>query len=126
MPRRPNTLVPIDLEIERTFQTLRKTRSASVDSPRVRGGTKFSTNFEGDKGENSKKRDMANNVPLKDLGTPGAFQATCGIRSPTTEANDFEIRPALITLVQSSPFCGMKHESPHNHLKEFESVIQSR
>lgn len=63
--------------------------------------------------------------PLKELGTPGAFEPTCEIRPPTTKANDFEIRLALMQLIVSHPFCGIKHESPHNHLKEFEKYCDT-
>ncbi|XP_056685817.1 uncharacterized protein [Spinacia oleracea] len=59
-------------------------------------------------------------LPVKNLGIPGAFEATCGIQEPTTCANNFEIKPALINLVQSHPFCGKSNESPHKHLKQFE------
>ncbi|XP_056688198.1 uncharacterized protein [Spinacia oleracea] len=59
-------------------------------------------------------------LPDKNLGIPGAFEATCGIQAPTTSANNFEINPALINLVQSHPFCGKSNESPHEHLKQFE------
>ncbi|XP_056697859.1 uncharacterized protein [Spinacia oleracea] len=59
-------------------------------------------------------------LPVKNLGIPGAFEATCGIQEPTTSANNFEIKPALINLVQSHPFCGKSNESPHEHLKKFE------
>ncbi|XP_056695576.1 uncharacterized protein [Spinacia oleracea] len=58
-------------------------------------------------------------LPVKNLGIPGAFEATCGIQAPTTNANNFEIKPALINLVQSHPFCGKSSESPHKHLKQF-------
>ncbi|XP_021856989.2 uncharacterized protein [Spinacia oleracea] len=52
--------------------------------------------------------------------SPCDWEATCGIQPPTTNANNFEIRPVLITLVQSHPFCGKSSESPHEHLKQFE------
>lgn len=122
MPRRRSrSLVPLDSEIERTISTLRRARSESVRAS-VEREISSSPQSARERVEPTSNPPMANgneNVPLKELGTPGAFQTSCGIRPPTTEANDFEIRPALITLIKSHPFCGNKHESPHNHLKEF-------
>ena len=58
-------------------------------------------------------------VALKELGIPGAYRFESGIAPPTTPTNDFEIRPAMITLIERRKFSGANHESPLNHLKEF-------
>ncbi|XP_021734522.1 uncharacterized protein LOC110701218 [Chenopodium quinoa] len=64
-------------------------------------------------------------VALKELGTPGAYRFESGIAPPSTPANDFEIRPAMITMIERRKFSGAKHESPLNHLKEFEKYCNT-
>ncbi|KAL2921802.1 polyprotein [Bienertia sinuspersici] len=60
-----------------------------------------------------------NNRALRDYGAPGAFSLTSGISPPTTQANDFEFKPALIQLVSSQPFHGLASECPQDHLLRF-------
>ncbi|KAL2900745.1 Exportin-7 [Bienertia sinuspersici] len=60
-----------------------------------------------------------NNRTLRDYGASGAFSLTSGISLPTTQANDFEFKPALIQLVSSQPFHGLASECPQDHLRRF-------
>ncbi|XP_021741781.1 uncharacterized protein LOC110707993 [Chenopodium quinoa] len=64
-------------------------------------------------------------VALKKLGIPGAYRFESGIAPPTTPANDFEIRLAMITFIERLQFSGAKHESPLNHFKEFEKYCNT-
>ena len=64
-------------------------------------------------------------VALKELGIPGAYRFKSRIASPTTLAKDFEIRPAMITLIERRQFSGVKHESPLKHLKYFEKYCNT-
>ncbi|XP_021727703.1 uncharacterized protein LOC110694848 [Chenopodium quinoa] len=64
-------------------------------------------------------------VALKELGILGAYRFESGIAPPTTPVNDFEIRPAMITLIERRQFSGAKSESPLNHLKEFEKYCNT-
>ena len=111
---RQRTLHPLDLKLERTLRRLRRVRSSSSSHNR------FASLSVGEEQQESEQvfENMA--LPVKNLGIPGAFEATCGIQAPTTGANNFEIKPSLINLVQSHPFCGKSNESPHEHLKQFE------
>ena len=56
---------------------------------------------------------------LKYLGTPEAYTPQCGILAPTTQANNFEIKPNFIALIERRQFSGGKLENPHEHLSEF-------
>ena len=38
------------------------------------------------------------------------------VRQPTIDANDFELEPALITMVQQNQFTGHSTEDPNEHL----------
>ena len=42
-----------------------------------------------------------------------------GIRQPTVDANNFELKPALITMVQQHQFTGHPTEDPNEHLGRF-------
>ncbi|KAL2934047.1 Trigger factor [Bienertia sinuspersici] len=42
-----------------------------------------------------------------------------GITPPTTPANDFELKPALIQLVSQNQFHGLSNECPQDHLRRF-------
>ena len=41
------------------------------------------------------------------------------VRQPPIEANNFELKPALITMVQQHPFTGHPSEDPNEHLGRF-------
>ncbi|XP_021771810.1 uncharacterized protein LOC110735943 [Chenopodium quinoa] len=59
------------------------------------------------------------NKTLREFGVPPPYQEASGIATPTTEANNLKIRPALITLIEGNQFSGAKHEDPIAHLKQF-------
>ena len=42
-----------------------------------------------------------------------------GIRRPAAQANNFELRPALISMVQQNQFSGATNEDPNDHLDLF-------
>ncbi|XP_056697851.1 uncharacterized protein [Spinacia oleracea] len=111
---RQRSLHPLDLELERTLRRLRRVRTLSSSHNR------FESLSVGVEQEESEQAFVTMALPVKNLGIPGAFEATCGIQAPTTNVNNFEIKPSLINLVQSHPFCGKSNESPHEHLKQFE------
>lgn len=115
------TLVPFDPEIEQTYRRRRATqRSLSTPPTRV-------INIE------DPQERMGDQPPppppqpraLKEMGTPGAYRAACGIAPPTTEANNFEIRASMISLIERRQFSGAKNESPHAHLNEFEKYCNT-
>ena len=41
------------------------------------------------------------------------------IRQPVIEANNFELKPALITMVQQHQFTGHPSEDPNEHMERF-------
>ena len=38
---------------------------------------------------------------------------------PAVAANNFEIKPAMIQMIQNSPFNGLPHEDPFGHMSRF-------
>ncbi|MVG17109.1 hypothetical protein EF849_22015, partial [Aeromonas jandaei] len=60
---------------------------------------------------------MANKT-IREFSTPSA--ANVAIAPDVIDANlNFELKPALITMVQASPFCGKAHEDANAHLQQF-------
>ena len=45
------------------------------------------------------------------------------IRQPPIEANKFELKPALITMVQQNQFIGHLSEDPNEHLGKFLRMV---
>ena len=41
------------------------------------------------------------------------------VRKPPIEANNFELKPALITMVKQNPFIGHPSDDPNEHLCRF-------
>jgi len=58
---------------------------------------------------------------IRDFSTPSVANVATGPNVIYGDAN-FELKPALITMVQASPFCGKAHEDPNAHLQHFLEV----
>ena len=56
---------------------------------------------------------------MEDFWTPIIKDEYSTVRQPTTEANNFELKPALITMVQQQQFTGHLSEDPNEHLGRF-------
>jgi hypothetical protein len=67
--------------------------------------------------------DMADKT-LREFSTP----TTANIRTgPTVNVGDnrFELKPALISMVQASQFCGKAHEDASTHLQHFLEICST-
>ncbi len=60
-----------------------------------------------------------NNRPLKDYAVPSEEEPHSSIVSPTVEARNFELKPALLQIVQQNQFSGSPTEDPNLHLSVF-------
>ena len=56
---------------------------------------------------------------LRDYVLPQASGITSSIVSPAVEANNFELSPALISIVEQEQFAGHPSENPNAHLRKF-------
>lgn len=112
-------LVPYDPEIEQTYRRRRRAGSRPLTTSPTR-----EVDFEEEQDQMG-DADPPPQRPLKELGTPGAYRASSGIAPPVTQANDFEIRPAMINLIERRQFSGAKHESPLAHLNELEKYCNT-
>jgi len=71
-----------------------------------------------------RKRDAQNNIAmaehtLKEYATPSTEDPQAIIVYPTVEDNNFEIKPALLNMVQQNQFSGSPTEDPNLHISTF-------
>ena len=94
MHRRPEAdLLPLDIEIERTLQNLRRITSAeSKNMANQRERLQVIPE------EEEVERNQRPNT-MEDFWRPIIQEEYSAIRQPAIEANNFELKPALITMV---------------------------
>ncbi|KAL5559360.1 hypothetical protein UlMin_035571 [Ulmus minor] len=63
-----------------------------------------------------------NRRALRDYAAPNFAGTTSGIRRPAVQANNFEIKPSFIQMVQSNQFGGMSKDDPNAHIAYFLEV----
>jgi len=95
-------------EIEKTFDKLKRQRASLTASQSLMAG-----------GEEAQRQ------TLQDYVTMGAHSQTPGIAKPPAVANNFELKPALISMVQQSQFGGLPMEDPNLHLSVFLQVCDA-
>ena len=113
MHRKQNTdLIPADTELEKTLRSLRKIKKAEN-----------STMADERQGQNDEHREAVRRPPItdtmEDFWRPIIQDEYSAIRQPAVEANNFELKPALITMVQQHQFTGHPTEDPNEHLGRF-------
>ena len=105
-------LIPADTELEKTLRSLRKIKKAEN-----------STMADERQEQNDEHREAVRRPPvtdtMEDFWRPNIQDEYSAIRQPTVEANNFELKPALITMVQQHQFTGHPTEDPNEHLGRF-------
>ena len=105
-------LFPADTELERTLRSLRKTK-------RVENAAMADERHD----QTEEQRTIARRPPItdtmEDFWRPIIREEHSAIRQPTVDANNFELKPALITMVQQHQFTGHPTEDPNEHLGRF-------
>ena len=97
-------LLPLNLEIERTLRQLRQENRRRGEVQPLEMAN-----------DNNQLPDAAR--ALREFTVP--FVSGSAIRRPTIQANNFELKPALIQMVQTSQFGGYPNESPDEHIAVF-------
>ena len=110
--KQDSDLLPADTELERTLRSLRKTKRAENAS------------MEDERHDPTEEQGIATRSPpmtdtMEDLRRPIIQEEYSAIRQPTMDANNFELKPALITMVQQHQFTGQPTEDPNEHLSRF-------
>ena len=98
-------LIPLDLELERT---VRRRRRQNRD--RMNEGEEVPQN--GQNGQNGQRT-------MRDFVSPNVQGDQTPIVRPAVAANNFEIKPAMIQMIQNSQFNGLPHEDPIGHMTRF-------
>ena len=91
--KQDSDLLPADTELERTLRSLRKTKRAEK-----------ATMADERNDQTVEQRTAAERPPMqdtmKDFWRPIIQEEYSAIKQPTVDANNFELKPALITMVQ--------------------------
>ena len=105
-------LIPANTELERTLMSLRKTKIVENVAMAEEGHD-----------HTEEQRTTARRPPIidimEDFWRPIIQEEYSAIRQPTVDANNFELKPALITMVQQHQFTGHPTEDPNEHLGRF-------
>ena len=104
--------LPVDTELERTLRSLRKTKRAENAAMEDERHDQI-----------EEQRTVARRPPITDIiedfWRPIIQEEYSAIRQPTVDANNFELKPALITMVQQHQFTGHPTKDPNEHLGRF-------
>ena len=110
--KQDSNLIPADTVLERTLKSLRKTKrakNAAVANERHDQTAEQRT---------ATRRPPITNT-MEDFWRPIIQEEYSAIRQPTVDANNFELKPALITMVQQHQFTGHPTEDPNENLGRF-------
>ena len=117
MHRKPELdLFPIDTELERTLRSLRKVRiaeKATMADERIDQTVEQETTAERPPMQDT----------MEDFRRPVIQAEYSAVRQPAVEANNFELKPTLITMVQQNQFTGHPTEDPNEHLGRFLRMV---
>ena len=105
-------LFPVDSELERTLRRLRKVSKAEKAT------------MEDERNDQTVEQETAVERPpmqdtMEDFWRPVIQAEYSVVKQPAVEANNFELKPALITMVQQNKFTGHPTEDPNEHLGKF-------
>ena len=104
-------LVPLDTEIERTLRNLKKVREVEKE------------NMAEQRNENQNmpiaSRPQQKQRTMEYFWRPLIREGYLTVRQPPIEANNFELKPTLITMVQQIQFIRHPSEDPNEHLGRF-------
>ena len=119
-------LETLDPEIDRTFHQRRREQQATMNH----GDELNNNNGGGDRINNNNNRDNANrflnqhqnpiaNRTMRECLNSNMQQDQNPIVPPAIAANNFEIKPSMIQMIQSSQFHGLPSEDPIAHMHRF-------
>ena len=121
MHRRPEAdLLPLDIEIERTLQNLRRSTNAESKNMANQRERLQAIPEEEEKVERNQRSNTT-----EDFWRPIIKEEYSTIRQPAIEANNFELKPALITMVQQHQFTGHPSEDPNEHMGRFIRMVNT-
>ena len=105
-------MLPLDTKIERTLRGLRKVKSAEI--PKMADERVTQAVNQEFAAEVPQERDT-----MEDFWRPVIQDEYLAVRQPAIDANNFELKPAPITMVQQNQFTGHPTEDPNEQLGRF-------
>ncbi|KAH9768811.1 phosphatidylinositol-3-phosphatase myotubularin-1 [Citrus sinensis] len=106
-------LLPFDPEIERTCRRLNKERREVLQEQQLIVADEALHGNEDAR-------------PLRDYVVPTVNGARSSIARPAVQANNFEIKPAIIQMIQTSvQFIGMPNDDPNAHIANFLEICDT-
>ena len=108
-------LLPLDSEIERTFQNLRRVTSAES---RIMENQRKRLQVIPEEEKEEVERPQRPNT-MEEFLRPIIQDEYSAVRQPSIKADNFELKPALITMVQQHQFIGHSSKDPNQHLGRF-------
>ena len=106
-------LLPLYTKIERTLKNLRKATSAE-DRSMANQIERLHTILEEEEVERPRRPNT-----MEEFWRPIIQEEYSAVRQPPIEANNFELKPALITMVQQHQFTSHPSEYPNENLRRF-------
>ena len=100
-------LIPLDLELERTVQRRRRQHRN-----RMNGGEEERNQPPAQNGQNGQRT-------MRDYVSPNVQSDQNSIVRPVVTVNNFEIKPAMIQIIQNSQCSGLPHEDPIGYMTRF-------
>ena len=110
-------LLPLETELEKTLRNLKKVRSAESTVMEKQREVQQNTKEEVIAERPQRQRTM------EDFWRPVIRDEYSAVRQPTIEANNFELKPALITMVQQHQYTGHPSEDPNEHMGRFLRMV---
>ena len=106
-------LLSLDLEIERTLTRLRKSKITEQE------GMAEQEDMGDNNEEATPNRTNARQRTMEDLWRLVIKEYYSAMGALVVDANNFELKPALITMVQQNQFIGHPSEDPNVHMGRF-------
>ena len=110
--KQDSDLFPADTELERTLRSLRKTK-------RAENAAMADERHDQTEEQRTTTRRPPITDTMEDFWRLIIQEEYSAIRQPIVDANNFELKPALITMVQQHQFTGHPTEDPNEHLGRF-------
>ena len=112
-------LLPLDNEIERTLQNLRRITSAESRNMANQRDRLQAILKEKEEVERNQRPN------IEDFWRPIIQAEYSTVRQPAIEANNFKLEPALITMMQQQQFTCHPFEDPNEHMRRFMRMVIS-